>query len=63
MVTMVDLHNCSQALMEVLTHISGDYSNVTRIKNIYDVWMRKIGLPKGRQVEVCIWNYGAFVLC
>lgn len=39
------------ALMEVLTHISGDDSNVTTIKNIYDVWMRKIGLPKGRQVE------------
>ncbi|KAF3440579.1 hypothetical protein FNV43_RR18863 [Rhamnella rubrinervis] len=38
-------------LMELLEHIGGDHFNSTRIKNIYYVWMRKVGSMKDRPVE------------
>ena len=38
--------------MEVLKHIEGDNMNPTRIKRIYETWMRRIGSMKKWPVEV-----------
>ncbi|XP_024030880.1 uncharacterized protein LOC21388473 isoform X1 [Morus notabilis] len=57
-------NNCFKcaALMDVLSHVRADYFNATRIKNIYDVWLKKIGMPKGRLVEDKFMVHLEFIL-
>ncbi|KAL5542750.1 hypothetical protein UlMin_010460 [Ulmus minor] len=38
-------------LMEVLEHVGDEHLTATKIRNIYDVWMRKVGSMKNRPVE------------
>ena len=38
--------------MELLKHIESDHINPTRIKRIYETWMRRIGSMKKWPIEV-----------
>lgn len=43
--------------MELLDHMGGDYFSRTRIKNIYDVWMRKLGSMRIWPIEVWFLDF------
>ncbi|XP_015899123.2 uncharacterized protein LOC107432494 isoform X1 [Ziziphus jujuba] len=50
------------ASMELLDHMGGDYFSRTRIKNIYDVWMRKLGSMRIWPIEHRFAVHVEFVL-
>ncbi|RVW42945.1 hypothetical protein CK203_021600 [Vitis vinifera] len=41
--------------MELLKHIESDHINPTRIKRIYETWMRRIGSMKKWPIEKSIF--------
>lgn len=41
--------------MELLEHLRGDHFYLTRIKNTYDAWVRKLGSMKDHPIQVCVW--------
>jgi len=42
--------------MELLKHMKSDRLKFTKIRNIYDIWMRKNGSMKEWPIEVCFGN-------
>lgn len=41
-----------QVLMEVMSRAEGDRFNFSRIKHIYDIWMRRIGSRRKCLIQV-----------
>lgn len=43
--------------MELLKHMKSDRIKFTKIRNIYDIWMRKNGSMKEWPIEVCFGKH------
>ncbi|PKI56256.1 hypothetical protein CRG98_023275 [Punica granatum] len=49
-------------LMEILDHVAGDRFNFTRIKHIFDVWMRRIGSRRKCSIQDRLAVHLEFIL-